>query len=122
MTTMPRLSLTDVTCTRGGIPVLTGVSFDLEPGRALVLRGPNGAGKTTLLRTIAGLQPAAAGEISVEPDSIAYAAHSDGLKGTLSVSENLTFWAGVFGQSGIDTALSAFALTDLADRFAQTQK
>ena len=40
----------DLTLARGGVPVLTGLSFDLDAGQALILRGPNGAGKTTLLR------------------------------------------------------------------------
>jgi heme exporter protein A len=51
------LRVTDLACTRGGVPVLEGVSFALDPGEVLVLRGPNGSGKTTLLRTLAGLQP-----------------------------------------------------------------
>ena len=35
--------------------VLRDISFELEPGGALVVTGPNGAGKSTLLRLIAGL-------------------------------------------------------------------
>lgn len=114
------LAIRDLCVARGGIPVLTAVSFVLKGGRALVLRGPNGAGKTTLLRTIAGLQPALLGTIDGADDTIAYAAHSDGLKGMLSVRENLTFWAEVFGAPDIDAAIAAFALDDLQDRFAGT--
>ncbi|MBY6160877.1 heme ABC exporter ATP-binding protein CcmA [Mameliella alba] len=114
------LTVKDLTVARGGVPVLEGVGFALAPGRALVLRGPNGAGKTTLLRTVAGLQPALAGEISGAGERIAYAAHADGLKSMLSVSENLHFWAQVFGTSGIDDALRDFNLTALQDRLAGT--
>lgn len=98
--------------------MLAGVSLTLAPGQALILRGPNGSGKTTLLRTIAGLQPAVAGRIEAEPDTIAYAAHSDGLKGTLTVAENLEFWAALFGTRGIEDALAAFDLSTLRDRMA----
>lgn len=110
------LNVTDLSIARGGLPVLEGLSFELAPGRALILRGPNGIGKTTLLRTIAGLQPPLSGQITGAEDRIAYAAHSDGLKLALTVTENLTFWASVFGASSIDPALVAFDLVGLKDR------
>lgn len=114
------LTASNLMVARGGVPVLEGVSFALAPGRALVLRGPNGAGKTTLLRTVAGLQPAMQGEVRGAGERIAYAGHVDGLKTMLSVSENLDFWARVFGSSGIDAALEAFNLVALQDRLAGT--
>ena len=106
---------------RGGLRVLEGLSFALAPGAALILRGPNGAGKTTLLRTLAGLQPPEAGRISAAPDSIAYAAHADGLKATLTAAENLAFWARAFGapKDAAARALDAFGLAALAGRQAQ---
>ncbi len=101
-------------CARGGVPVLAGVAFRLPPGRALVLRGPNGVGKTTLLRVVAGLQPAIAGRLT--GPEVAYAGHADGVKATLSVGENLAFWAAVYGQATADAAMAAMNLTVLADR------
>jgi len=103
---------------RGGLPVLEGVQFALSAGEALVLRGPNGIGKTTLLRTLAGLQPSLAGDILGDPDDIAYAAHADGLKLTLTVDENLAFWARVFGARDIEPAIKAFNLSALRARAA----
>lgn len=114
------LRVTDLGLARGGVPVLTGVNLSLDAGHVLILRGPNGAGKTTLLRTIAGLQPALSGTIEGAEDRIAYAGHADGLKAMLSVRENLTFWAQVFGVRDIDAAMDAYALHPLADRFAGT--
>jgi heme exporter protein A len=117
---MNALSVTDLAVSRGGLPVLEGLSFALEPGRALVLRGPNGIGKTTLLRTLAGLQPPLEGSISVPPEAMAYAAHADGLKATLSVTENLRFWASVYGTGSIAPALERMNLRQLADRAAMS--
>lgn len=109
----------NLSCRRGDLRVLSGLSFLLGPGQALILRGPNGSGKTTLLRTLAGLARPEAGEVIAPEDSIAYAGHADGLKGQLTVAENLTFWADVFGHSGIDNAMDTFDLRPLASRQAQ---
>lgn len=46
-------------------PVATGINLDLTPGDCLILTGPNGAGKSTLLRTIAGLLPPVAGQLTI---------------------------------------------------------
>jgi D-methionine transport system ATP-binding protein len=47
----------------GPVPVLDGVSFCVEPGRALGIVGLSGAGKTTLLRCLALLEAPSAGSI-----------------------------------------------------------
>ncbi|MCE0504549.1 heme ABC exporter ATP-binding protein CcmA [Roseivivax sp. GX 12232] len=111
------LTVSDLSVARGGLPVLDGVSFALGPGEALVLRGPNGSGKTTLLRTLAGLQPPLSGTVE-GGEALAYAGHLDGLKSALSVTENLRFWARVFGTGEIGPALAAFDLAGLEDRLA----
>ncbi len=113
---MSLLAVDDLAVARGGLRTVEGVSFTLSPGQALILRGPNGIGKTTLLRCVAGLQAPVAGQITMDPESVAYAAHADGLKGALTVAENLTFWAQVFGGADIAKALAAMEMTALADR------
>lgn len=113
-----KMHISDLTIARGGIPVLEGLSFELSPGQALVVRGPNGIGKTTLLRTVAGLQPPVSGRIELPPESLVYAGHADGIKPTLSVTENLKFWAEVFGRKDYSQAIEAFKLTPLATRLA----
>ncbi|RJE79944.1 heme ABC exporter ATP-binding protein CcmA [Paracoccus sp. JM45] len=113
---MSLLAVHDLSVARGGLRAVEGVGFALNAGQALILRGPNGIGKTTLLRTIAGLQAPVCGTIKMPDDAVAYAAHSDGLKSSLTARENLTFWARVFGGGGIDTALAAMDLAALADR------
>lgn len=113
------LEIEDLSVARGGVPVLEGLSFALGRGEALVLRGPNGSGKTTLLRTVAGLQPPLSGRIT-GTNRVAYAGHADGLKASLTVAENLRFWARVFGTGRIDPALAALGLGPLAERRAHT--
>jgi len=113
---MKLISVKNLTVARGGMPVLEGLNFDVSTGEILVLRGPNGVGKTTLLRTLAGLQPPYEGTVDAAPDTVAYAAHADGLKSTLTVRENLMFWAGVYGGRDIEPALRDFNLDSLSER------
>lgn len=110
------LDVQSLACARGGVRILAGVSFAVARGEALILRGPNGSGKTTLLRTLAGLTPPLSGKVAAPPEGVAYAGHADGLKAQLSVAENLAFWAGVFGATGISAAVDAFDLAELLDR------
>lgn len=115
----------DLAVERGDRRVLERVSFTVRGGEAVVLRGPNGTGKTTLIRAIAGLLPAAAGNIRLEgrPDEAPvgadchYVAHRNGLKGDLSVRENLLFWMQISGglAPGFGAISERVDLVDLAD-------
>ena len=107
------LQVSNLSVARGGKLLLHDVSFSVQPGQALVLRGANGVGKTSLLRCIAGLQTPTSG-IILAPETVAYAAHADGLKGQLSVLENLKFWADIYGGPRPDVALNSYSLGNLA--------
>lgn len=123
-----KLTVDNLACRRGARRVLEGVTFDLAPGRAMVLRGPNGAGKSTLIRVLAGLAPAAAGgadlgglSLTGGPgewrEAVAYIGHRDAVKPALTVAENLTRWARILsGDPGrVHGALDRLALRDLAE-------
>ena len=112
------LKVSNLSVARGGTSLLQNVTLEVTRGRVLVLLGPNGIGKTSLMRCIAGLQTPKRGKISA-PEAVAYAAHADGLKGQLSVLENLTFWNNIYCGPGPEAALAAYDLEDLAHRPAQ---
>ena len=55
----------------GGVPIVTGVDFNLDRGDIGCLLGPSGCGKTTLLRAVAGFEPVASGEIHLHGRQVA---------------------------------------------------
>ena len=114
------LAALNVSCQRGGRVVFRDLSFELSPGQALLVTGPNGAGKTSLLRQMAGLLPLAGGDVRLDgagpeaelPELCHYVGHLNAVKTSLSVGENLAFWAKFLGANGarLAPALDAAAL------------
>ena len=47
----------------GGVPVASGLNWEVAPGTLWAVLGPNGAGKSTLLRTALGWLPPVAGDV-----------------------------------------------------------
>jgi heme exporter protein A len=118
-----RLEATELACVRGGREVFSGVEFTVAGGEALVVTGRNGAGKSSLLRMIAGLVRAAAGDLTLrdgDPDlpiaeQAHYLGHQDALKPSLTVEENLGFWARYLGGGeAIGAALAAAGIETVA--------
>ena len=66
MTGAPPLQARGVVASLGGRRVVDDVSLTLHAGQWVALVGPNGAGKSTLLQVLAGLLPAAAGEVALQ--------------------------------------------------------
>ncbi len=67
---MSLLEVSDLRVGYGALPVLGGVSFNVEEGETAVLLGLNGAGKTTTVLTIAGLLKPWSGAITLEGKDI----------------------------------------------------
>ncbi len=89
-------------------PITMPISISVLPGAVLCINGKNGVGKSTLLKTIAGLRNYRAGAITVNNFSIlehyeeyrtkiCYIGNELGLDQTLSVIENIMFWARIYG-------------------------
>ena len=109
------ISAKSLSVSRGGINLLEGLNIELNSGQAGILHGPNGVGKTTLLRALAGLQPIESGKIEYSIDDVCYSGHADGVKPTLTVRENLEFWAEIFGHHSIIEAAEQFMISDFLD-------
>ena len=67
---MTTLTVSHLSVMRGQKSVVDDVSLRLETGRITALLGPNGAGKSSLVHVLAGLLPAAAGEIASDGASL----------------------------------------------------
>ncbi|HEY5305273.1 MAG TPA: heme ABC exporter ATP-binding protein CcmA [Pseudolabrys sp.] len=112
----------NLVCSRGGREVFSDLNFSLSGGEALLVTGRNGAGKSSLLRLIAGLVRMAAGQLTLEGgdgeasigEQAHYLGHQDAVKPSLSVRENLQFWARYLGSGeGVEAALEAVDLAPL---------
>src|SRR5262245_34672327 len=95
-----------------GLPVVHGVSIEVDHHEVVTLIGPNGAGKSTVLKAIAGRIPTEDGQVRLDGRDVtrlpAHEAVSSGIGfvpqtgnvfTTLSVHENLKVGAHVIGGS-----------------------
>src|SRR4051794_31384408 len=121
-----RLEGSGLACIRGGREVFAGLGVAIDGGEALLVTGRNGGGKSTLLRVIAGLVRLTGGRLALsggDPESSVgeqahYLGHLDALKPSLTVGENLRFWAQYLGDASadhIEAALIAVGLGALAE-------
>jgi ABC-2 type transport system ATP-binding protein len=111
----------------GDFTAVNHVSFEVRRGEIFGLLGPNGAGKTTTFRMLCGLLPQSGGTLRVAGVDVAtagaaararlgYVAQKFSLYGSLTVAENLEFFASAYGLRGaarrerIDWALRQFDL------------
>jgi multiple sugar transport system ATP-binding protein len=62
---MSSVQINNVRKSYGTVPILHGVSVDIDDGEFVILVGPSGCGKSTLLRMIAGLETITAGQIRI---------------------------------------------------------
>ena len=112
----------------GNFTAASNITFTQKRGEILGLLGPNGAGKSTTFKMLCGLTEPSDGEGRVAGfdlrtaaadarGRLGYMAQKFSLYGDVSVAQNLSFFAGVYGLSRqraserIDAMLEAFDLT-----------
>jgi ABC-2 type transport system ATP-binding protein len=119
--------------------VVKDVTFEVGRGEIVALLGPNGAGKTTTMRMLAGLIAPTSGTVAIDGvqltratgsalrSRIGFLTESPGLWDRLTVRENLSIYAGLYGLADagriIDRALETFELNGRGDvRTAELSK
>lgn len=106
----PMIRAQDLTRRFGDFVAVDRVSFEVYPGEIVGYLGPNGSGKTTTIRMLLGLLLPSEGEAwvlgynartqaeAIRP-RVGYMSQKFALYDELTVWENMTFYAGVYGVS-----------------------
>ena len=95
----------------GSLVALDRFSLEVEQGTVFALVGPDGAGKTTMIRILCRLLDPDSGVVTIDGRDIAkeherikpmlgYMPQQFSLYPDLSIEENLTFYAGLYGITG----------------------
>src|ERR1051326_1194134 len=102
------------------------ISFRVRAGQIFGFLGPNGAGKSTTIRMLTGILPPTSGTGRIAGFNIAserrqikqvigYMSQKFSLYEDLTVSENLNFFAGVYGAASLDWAIKVCHLGTVMD-------
>lgn len=124
----PAISINGLEFAYGNTPILKGIDLEIPRGVAFGVLGANGAGKTTFVRLLIGRLKATGGSAKIfgkHPgpdlaDSVGYMPQLNALYESLSVRENLDFFARMLGLANGDMRENAVAramdLVGLSDR------
>ncbi len=122
------VDIRDLHVRRGTHRALEGVSVRVPRGSITGLLGPSGCGKTTLMRSIVGTQIVESGTVTVLGlpagsaelrRRIGYVTQSPSVYPDLTVIENVSYFASLYGRKGsaVTDTVAAVGLTDhAADR------
>ena len=113
----PVARLSDVALRYGNVQALAGITLDIPSGCMVGLIGPDGVGKSSLMALVAGARVIQQGRIDVLGGNIAERRHRNAIQPrvaympqglgknlypTLSVEENLQFFARLFGHGSAE--------------------
>lgn len=127
----------DISKTFGDFVAVDHIRFQVEKGEIFGFLGPNGAGKSTTIRMLCGLLLPTSGrgtvvgfDIMKEPEkikqAIGYMSQKFSLYDDLKVVENLHFFGGIYGLSGLpqkkreNEVLEIIGLEEFRDRITRT--
>ncbi len=107
---MQAISVKNLSKHFGNFRAVDKISFDVNKGEIFGFLGANGAGKTTAMRILCGLSHPTSGEATVAgfdvykqqeeiKKNIGYMSQKFSLYDTLTIYENIDFFAGVYGVS-----------------------
>jgi len=110
----------------GDVEAVKGISFEIAPGEIFGFLGPNGAGKTTTIKMLTGQLRPKGGTVRIlgrdvgRDDPVAQAQigvcfEEKNLYDAMSGTENLRFFASLYGADGVDTD-ALLERVGLADR------
>jgi ABC-2 type transport system ATP-binding protein len=105
---MPNIEVNSLTKRFGSFTAVDRVSFTVEPGEVFGFLGPNGSGKSTTIRMLCGILRPTSGtalvagydiisQTELVKGSIGYMSQKFSLYLELTVDENFTFFAGIYG-------------------------
>lgn len=122
----------------GLVPVLRGVSFELEAGQTLALTGESGSGKSTILHIAAGLEAADAGAVRIggtdittlddgaraalRRRDIALVFQQFNLIPSLDVASNISFQAALSGavdEAHVNSLVQALGLSEQLKKYPE---
>ena len=131
----PAIRLNDVTRTEKGLaqPLLKSITAEIPSGRLVALVGADGAGKTTLMRVLAGLLKPQSGSVEILGGDVysdvaraqalcGYMPQKFGLYADLSVQENLTLYADLFGLNEAERQARFQSLREMTDLARFTER
>ncbi|MDY0091458.1 MAG: ABC transporter ATP-binding protein [Candidatus Vecturithrix sp.] len=112
--TEPILQVNDIHCGYDNVPVIHGISLEVNAGELVAIVGANGAGKTTTMRTIAGLMHPTQGSIHFKGQDISRTpAHDTIRQGMSYVPEGRRLFAKLSVRENLE--LGAFIKKDRAE-------
>ncbi|ORI13220.1 ABC transporter ATP-binding protein [Rhodococcus sp. 1168] len=123
------VDITNLTVRRRKKAALDDVNLSIPRGTITGLLGPSGCGKSTLMRAIVGTQIIESGTVTVLGlpagskqlrSTVGYVAQTPSVYGDLTVRENVTYFAALFGRpaASADSAIESVGLTDHASSLA----